>query len=87
MRDKHWIGDDSSRKDATSPSGKSVAPSQPGTYNGLLTATRAHANFAENVPLAFILAGALGILFVLRVLHADFGVTMPGSLALRRPVG
>lgn len=54
--------------------------------------TRAHTNFVENVPLAFILATLaevnggnrkvlswfLGSFFVLRVLHADFGILQQG---------
>lgn len=101
MRDEHWVGEDSSKKDTDSPSGKSTVASEPSKYNDLLTATRAHANFSENVPLAFILAalaelnganrkalsGVLGSLFVLRVLHADFGLARPGSLAAGRPIG
>lgn len=101
LRDEHWLGDDSSKKDSDSPSGKSVVPKQSGAYNDLQVSTRAHANFAENVPLAFILAGVaelnganrkvltgtLSILFVLRVLHADFGLTGAGSMATGRPIG
>ncbi|KAJ4420659.1 hypothetical protein N0V82_004224 [Gnomoniopsis sp. IMI 355080] len=101
LRDEHWIGDDSSKKDSDSPSGKSVVATQGDKYNDLLVSTRAHANFAENVPLAFILAalaelnganrkvltGAMTILFALRVLHADFGLIRPGSMAVGRPVG
>lgn len=66
--------------------------------DGLQAATRAHANFAENVPLAFVVAnlaelngassgglkGALGALWALRVLHADFGMIRP---AVGRPIG
>lgn len=101
LRDEHWIGDDSSKKDSDSPSGKAVAPKTAGSYNDLLVATRAHSNFAENVPLAFILAGVaelnganrkvlaatLSTLFALRVLHADFGLISVGSMARGRPVG
>lgn len=101
LRDEHWIGDDSSKKDGDSPSGKSVVPKEANKYNDLLVATRAHANFAENVPLAFIIAGlaelnganrrvltsALGALFVFRVLHADAGLIRPGSMSGGRPIG
>lgn len=101
LRDKHWIGDDSSKKDGDAPSGQSVKSSKGDKYNDLQVSTRAHANFAENVPLAFILAGlielnggnrkvltgTLGTLFVLRVLHADFGLMKPGSMATGRPIG
>lgn len=101
LRDEHWIGEDSSKKDSNSPSGKSVVANQGDKYNDLLVSTRAHANFAENVPLAFILAalaeinganrkvlsGALATLFALRVLHADFGLIRPGSMAAGRPIG
>lgn len=101
LRDKKWIGDDSSKQDGETPSGESAAPQNSDKYNDLQVSTRAHANFAENVPLAFILAGlvelnggnrkvvsgTLGALFVLRVLHADLGVLKPGSMAAGRPIG
>lgn len=109
LRDEHWIGEDSSKKDADSPNSANsgnnnkaaAAPRRPGAYNDLLVATRAHANFAENVPLAFLLAGvaelnganrrvltaALAALLALRVLHADLGLVRPGSIAAGRPVG
>ncbi|CAN8098218.1 unnamed protein product [Discula destructiva] len=101
IRDEHWIGEDSSKKDSDSPSGTSTVAKHGGKYNDLQVATRAHANFAENVPLAFILAGvaelnganrrvltaALGALFALRVLHADFGLIRQGSMAAGRPIG
>ncbi|KAF3761723.1 hypothetical protein M406DRAFT_342457 [Cryphonectria parasitica EP155] len=70
-------------------------------YNDLQVATRAHANFVENVPLALVLAGTaelnganrtalsvvLGGLFILRVLHAELGLFRPGSMSVGRPLG
>lgn len=101
IRDEHWIGEDSSNKVEGSPSGKTAVAKESGKYNDLQVATRAHANFAENVPLAFILAaaaelngasrkvltGALGVLFALRVVHAELGLIRPGSMSAGRPVG
>ncbi|KAK4500877.1 hypothetical protein PRZ48_009069 [Zasmidium cellare] len=72
------------------------SPSDP-----LLAAVRAQTNFAENVPLALILAGvvesnggskrvlayALGALVALRVAHADFGIMREGYLGWGRPMG
>ena len=62
---------------------------------------RAHANFLENVPLAFALAtiaelnGAnrkvlnytMAALFVLRVLHSEVGIRSKGAVGLGRPIG
>lgn len=101
LRDKHWIGEDSSKKDADSPSGEAVVRQDSAKYNDLQVAARAHSNFAENVPLAFILAGiaelnganrrlltgALSTLLVARVLHADFGLVRAGSMSAGRPIG
>lgn len=67
----------------------------------LLPATRAQMNFAENVPLALVLAsvvelnggsrrfltGALSALFVLRILHAEAGIMAKNSLGPGRPAG
>ncbi|RYO82571.1 hypothetical protein DL766_000215 [Monosporascus sp. MC13-8B] len=87
--DKHPLGDNSA-KDAQSQK-----------TNKLFRASRCHANFIENVPLAFIfaaaaelnggsrraLAGALGSLFVLRVLHSEFGLLQEGGMGFGRGVG
>ncbi|TEA22335.1 hypothetical protein C8034_v007015 [Colletotrichum sidae] len=90
LSDKHYLGDNSSKPGSDQSS--SYAD------NKLYLATRAHANFAENVPLAFVLASLaelnggnrkalgwfLGSLLVLRVLHADFGILRRG-LGYGRP--
>lgn len=63
--------------------------------------TRSQINFAENVPLALmlaafaelnganrrVLAGALGALTVFRVLHADFGLLGPDHMGFGRAPG
>ncbi|MCJ1226919.1 hypothetical protein MMC12_003574 [Toensbergia leucococca] len=67
----------------------------------LTLSTRAHANFIENVPLAFILAAvaelnggnrkglnyAMGALLVLRIAHAEFGIMAKDGMGSGRPVG
>ena len=67
----------------------------------LYLATRAHANFLENVPLALIFAGVaelngadrsilnyiLGALFVLRVVHVEFGLRGANTDGPGRPLG
>ncbi|KAI0838887.1 membrane-associated, eicosanoid/glutathione metabolism protein [Hypoxylon sp. FL0890] len=67
----------------------------------LLLATRAHQNFAEYVPLALLLSAvtelnggdpkkltaALSVLFVSRVLHAEWGIMARDALGAGRPVG
>jgi len=89
LNDEHFIGNDSSK-----------TPEQK-KYNPLVIATRCHENFAENVPLAFLLAavaelnganrkvltGALGALLTLRVLHAEFGLRGPDAMSAGRPIG
>ncbi|KAI1774932.1 membrane-associated, eicosanoid/glutathione metabolism protein [Hypoxylon cercidicola] len=78
----------------------SAAASSP-SYDSLQLATRAHQNFAENVPLALVLAATaelngatperlatiLAMLLALRVLHAEFGLSRPDALGIGRPVG
>ena len=63
--------------------------------------SRCHANFIENVPIAFLLAGiaelnganrtvlnyALGTLLVLRVAHAEFGLRGEKTMGVGRPIG
>ncbi|KAF1821900.1 uncharacterized protein K489DRAFT_370804 [Dissoconium aciculare CBS 342.82] len=69
--------------------------------NGLAASIRAQVNFAENVPLALILAGivelnggsrrvltgALSVLVAARVLHAHFGLLLQNSSGFGRPIG
>ncbi|KAF3283219.1 hypothetical protein TWF970_001197 [Orbilia oligospora] len=71
------------------------------TPDPLTIATRSHANFAENVPLALtitalaeingadrnVLLGALGTLFLLRVGHVEFGLRRPAALGPGRIIG
>ncbi|KAI1767740.1 membrane-associated, eicosanoid/glutathione metabolism protein [Hypoxylon sp. FL1150] len=84
---------------STSP-GPGPGPN-PSYYDPLQLATRAHQNYAENVPLALVLAAAaelngagperltaaLAVLLGLRVLHAEFGLSRPDALGFGRPVG
>ncbi len=69
--------------------------------NKLLVAARAHSNFVENVPFALLLAAfvemnggnrraltaSLATLFLLRVVHVEFGLKAKDSLGWGRPVG
>ncbi|KAI9833020.1 MAG: hypothetical protein M1819_003852 [Sarea resinae] len=82
--------------------GDSISSTGPNHDNPdeLYIATRAHANFLENVPLAFLLAGiaelnganrkvmnwAFGALFVLRILHVELGLKQKGGVGLGRPL-
>ncbi|KAK7969122.1 Membrane-associated proteins in eicosanoid and glutathione metabolism [Apiospora sp. TS-2023a] len=90
----------SSGRSSTSSSGRSSRGDQL-SDSKLFVASRAHSNFAENVPLAFalaavvelnggnrkILTGAMGALFAFRVLHAELGMQREDALGLGRPVG
>ncbi|KAI6086249.1 membrane-associated, eicosanoid/glutathione metabolism protein [Hypoxylon rubiginosum] len=91
-----------SSSSSPSPSASAVSsPSPYPSYGPLQLATRAHQNFAENVPLALVLAAVaelngaepgrlatgLAVLFGLRVLHAEFGLNRPDALGIGRPVG
>ena len=74
-----------------------------GKQNGdeLFVAGRAHANFAENVPIALFLASvvelnggnrkalswSLAILLLSRILHVELGLMGPGSMSTGRPIG
>lgn len=72
-----------------------------GGNDPVFLATRAHANFAENVPIVLLLAGiaelnggsrkalttALSALLVARICHADFGILTGNTGAVGRPVG
>lgn len=92
LKDKHSLGDNSS-KSGTDP--------QSYKTNKLFLASRSHINFAENVPLAFILASLveinngnrkilgwlLGTFLALRVLHAEVGIMKSQGTSLARPVG
>ncbi|KAI0128821.1 membrane-associated, eicosanoid/glutathione metabolism protein [Xylariales sp. AK1849] len=87
LKDKHYLGDNSS-----STSDKS---------NKLYVASRAHANFVENVPLAFVLAtvaelnggnrklliGALSALLTFRVVYTELGMLKPKAMGNGRPIG
>ncbi|KAK4691971.1 uncharacterized protein P7C71_g5146, partial [Lecanoromycetidae sp. Uapishka_2] len=67
----------------------------------LLLDSRAHANFVENVPLAFTLVAiaelnganrkvlnyAMATLFVLRIIHVELGMKGKDTVAFGRPVG
>ncbi|KAL3419593.1 hypothetical protein PVAG01_08091 [Phlyctema vagabunda] len=69
--------------------------------SGLELAVRAHSNFNENVPLAFIflmaaelnggdervLGAVMGLLLTLRILHVEVGLNSPGTAGWGRPVG
>ncbi|MCJ1255318.1 hypothetical protein MMC24_003134 [Lignoscripta atroalba] len=68
--------------------------------DALHLATRAHGNFLENVPLAFILAAvaelnganrkylhyAMALLLVLRIAHVEVGLKREGTVGVGRPV-
>ena len=63
--------------------------------------TRAHANFIENIPLAFTLTAiaelnganrkvlnyALATLFALRIIHVELGMKGKNTLGPGRPIG
>ncbi|MCJ1307126.1 hypothetical protein MMC25_000772 [Agyrium rufum] len=86
---------------APATEGEDGKKKKPKTYDPLLTAGRSHANFMENVPMALIMAGmaelngadrtwlnyTLGMFFVARIAHAEFGLMMPGSNGAGRGVG
>ena len=87
-----FIGDQSkSVKDK--PAAKGTDP--------LLVSTRCYANFVENVPVAFLLAGIaeingadrtalnylMGALLALRVAHVEFGLKGKDTMAAGRPIG
>ncbi|KAK1580055.1 membrane-associated, eicosanoid/glutathione metabolism protein [Colletotrichum navitas] len=92
LKDKQYLGENSS---------KPGTDSKARDANKLYLASRSHVNFAENVPLAFVLATAvelnggdrrtlgwlLGSFLVLRVLHAEFGIMRPEGMGRGRPVG
>lgn len=79
----------------------SASPTSPGASDPLLAAFRTQANFAENVPLALVLAGLveanngnkgvltalLGALTVGRVMHGELGLMTKGSGGIGRPIG
>ncbi|CCF40839.1 hypothetical protein CH063_02445 [Colletotrichum higginsianum] len=93
LKDKHYLGQDSSKPGADSKK-------SPGA-NKLYLASRSHANFAENVPWAFVLASLvelnggsrkalgwlLGSFLVLRVVHAELGIMQVQGTGNGRPVG
>ena len=85
----------------TSLAHSSASPVRPGADDPLLSAFRTQANFAENVPLALILAGlleanggnktflttVLSVLTVGRIMHGEFGLMAKGSNGIGRPIG
>ncbi|KAK1987708.1 membrane-associated, eicosanoid/glutathione metabolism protein [Colletotrichum cereale] len=92
LKDKHYLGENSS---------KPGADTQTHDANKLYLASRSHVNFAENVPLAFVLATLielnggnrktlgwlLGSFLALRVFHAELGIMRPQGMGSGRPVG
>ena len=78
---------------ATAPNAKNPDP--------LYLSSRAHANFLETVPLALVFAGVaelngankttlnylLGVLFVLRIIHVQFGLSAKDCNGPGRPLG
>jgi uncharacterized protein len=92
LKEEHYVGDNTLK--ATDADGLKG--------NALYKATRCHQNFAENVPLAFVLAavaelnggnrkilsGALSALFVLRILHSEAGILSgKEGMGNGRPIG
>ncbi|MCJ1372639.1 hypothetical protein MMC20_003864 [Loxospora ochrophaea] len=83
--------------DRAQPSTSSDEQSNP---DELFLATRAHGNFLENVPLAFVLATvaelnganrkalnyAMAALFVMRIAHVELGMRGEKTVALGRPI-
>ncbi|KAI1340512.1 membrane-associated, eicosanoid/glutathione metabolism protein [Xylariaceae sp. FL0016] len=86
LQDKAYVGDSSA-----SSSDRATDP--------LYLATRCHANFLENVPLAFVLSalvelnggsrkaltGTMAALFAFRFLHVELGLA--SGMGLGRPIG
>ncbi|KAK7941167.1 hypothetical protein PG997_003008 [Apiospora hydei] len=108
LEGKQALGDGSQKSKSSSSSSSRSSTSSRGSSRGeqlsdskLFVASRAHQNFAENVPLAFalaavvelnggnrkILTGALGALFAFRVLHAELGMQREDAIGVGRPVG
>lgn len=79
----------------------SAPPISPGAGDPLLAAFRTQANFAENVPIALLLAGLveanggnkgvlsafLSALTVGRVMHGELGLMTKDSGGIGRPIG
>jgi uncharacterized membrane protein YecN with MAPEG domain len=79
----------------------SARPTSPDSSDPLLAAFRTQANFAENVPIALLLAGLveanggnkgvltafLGVLTVGRVMHGELGLMTKDSGGIGRPIG
>lgn len=88
-------------KTQTSLAQSSASPVSPGTSDPLLAAFRTQANFAENVPLALVLAGLveanndskgvltaiLSVLTVGRIMHGELGLMIKDSGGIGRPIG
>ncbi|KAI1854581.1 hypothetical protein JX266_000699 [Neoarthrinium moseri] len=91
VNDEHYLGDNSAK----------VADASSQKTNKLYLSSRAHANFTENVPLAFalatvaelnggnrkILTSALSALLAFRILHTELGIVKPEGMGLGRPIG
>src|SRR5271154_4584609 len=89
VQNDKWIGDDL------------AVTEEKNTANPLKVAGRCHSNFAENVPLALLLAtvvelnggnrrvlsGSLGTLFFLRILHVELGLRGPDNKSIGRILG
>jgi uncharacterized membrane protein YecN with MAPEG domain len=88
VQNDKWIGDD-------------LVTEVNNTANPLKVAGRCHSNFAENIPLALLLAtvvelnggdrrvlnGSLGALFFLRILHVELGLRGPDNNSIGRILG
>jgi len=84
-----------------SPNPSSPEADASGEPDQLFISTRAHANFLENVPLAFVLSAiaelnganrkvlnyALAVFFVARVVHSELGLMKPAAMGVGRPIG
>ena len=90
MKSERFLGDKLDQEKAT------IEGSDP-----LELYSRCHANFVENVPIAFLVAGiaelnganrtllnyAFGTLLALRIAHAEFGLRGEKTLGVGRPIG
>lgn len=91
IKNRTYIGDNIPEDTATAGSS---AP------NSLQLETRAHGNFVENVPFAFVVAAvaelnganrkllhyALASLLVLRIAHVEIGIKRAGTMGIGRPL-
>ncbi|KAI9703725.1 MAG: hypothetical protein M1836_007495 [Candelina mexicana] len=93
LKNEKYLGD----KISSSPSSSS---SSPNSTDPLYIATRSHANFVENVPLAFLFTAvaelnggnrkwinyAMAGLLMFRVAHVELGLTRENALGGGRPI-